>query len=157
MCFLHLDFLITDQIFYRKVSDDNEEEPEANSNSDEDEVEQEKDDDRELGQFSSIEPPIKIEGQAGKYQRAITVLEHYAAQPEYLKHIGLAQFAAYYTFKAKPPKRAVFDKDGKSILKSLNQKVFNHDIFLPKNIILQGGLGQLYPRAHPKVIRIHTS
>ena len=56
-------------------------------------------------------PPIKIEGRAGNFQRAITVIERYAARPKYLKYMCLAQFAISYTFKAKPPKTAVFDKD----------------------------------------------
>ena len=69
----------------------------------------------------------------------------------------LAQFAVSYTYRAKPPKTAVFDTDGNSELKSTTQKIFNHDIFLPKNINLKAGFGHMYLRTQPLVLRIHTS
>ena len=138
---------------FRKVSDEQDDDLVTHSN--DDKCEEEEDD--EKNQFSSIEPPVTIQGRAGKFQRATTVIERYAARPKYLKHMCLAQFAISYTFKAKPPQTVVFDKYGVSKLKSPNQKIFNHEILLPKNILLEGGLGHMYLRLQPRVLRIHTS
>ena len=100
-----------------------------------DDLEEEEEDSNEKNQFSSIDPPVTIQGRAGKFQRATTVIERYAARPKYLNHICLAQFAISYTFKAKAPETILFDKDGVSKLKSSNQTVFNHKTLLSKNII----------------------
>ena len=68
----------------------------------------------------------------------------------------LAQFATSYILQNKRPKKAIFDEDGNSHMKSA-QTIFNQDTFLPKHIVLTESLGVMRLRLEPAVLRIHTS
>ena len=68
----------------------------------------------------------------------------------------LAQFASHYKYAQKIPQKTVFQENGGSDLLSLT-KVFNQNIYLPRYIILNEGLGYMRLRFHPAVMRIHST
>ena len=60
---------------------------------------------------------VEIEGRDGNYKQALTMIDRYAARPEYLEQICLAQFATSYVhIDAKNlPKKAIFEEQGKEV------------------------------------------
>ena len=112
---------------------------------------------------------MEIEGRAGKFVQATTMIDRYEARPDYLKMMCLAQFAISYVYMGKLPKTAKMNQDPESdefncsILKSDDQKIFKQaeaglqDTFLPKYIQLNVGLGLMRLRSYPTVLRIHDS
>ena len=155
-------------VFYKKINDEpncdhpdhqivseNEDEDE-DEDGDEDEDESKEEQQSNKGSLSTTAPIVEIEGCPGKFKSATSVIDKYAARPNYLKEMCLAQFAIGYTYQAKPPKTAVFDEDGNSNLKSM-QKIFDQDTCLPRHIKLKDNLGNMRLRFQPAVLRIHTS
>ena len=142
--------------FYRKVCDDLVEELEDEELLDSDDEEAKENNENKQGKLSSTNPKIEIDGRVGKYQKAISMIDRYSNRPNFLKFMCLAQFATSYIYQAKPPKTAVFDKDGVSELRS-EQKIFNHDIYLPRHIAIKNGFRNMRLRHKPAVLRIHNS
>ncbi len=104
--------------------------------------------------------PTKIEGRAGTWQQATTVIDRYALRPTKLENICLAQFAIWYTYTKKVSKGAEFDEDGNctNIEAAVKPKVFHSDTILPRYISLKEPLtGFLRLRGYPSVMRIHNS
>ena len=146
-------------VFYRKVNDtpnDELHDYERDDEGDDDCQDEDGSEDEENEELVSIMPPEQIEGREGNYQKAINVIDRYAARPKYLKDMCLAQFATSYTYQSKSPKTAIYDEDGNSEKKSL-QKIFNCETNLPTHIALKDGLGKMRLRFEPAVLRIHTS
>ena len=99
---------------------------------------------------------VKLAGKDGYYKQTVSVHDRYAARPGGLERICLAQFATSYVPMGKLPKKANIDEDGCS--KNLSsQKVFNSDIYLPKYINLNDGMGCMRLRTYPAVLRFHSS
>ncbi len=135
-------------LFYKKVVDDKGDEIPL----DEEELDDEIDD-------GTSSKPIKIEGREGTYQAATTIHDRYAARPDRLELMCLAQFATHYTYTKKVPKDTTFDDDGNSVDSSeTGQKMFNSEVSLPKYISLEeSGLGFMRLRMYPSVLRFHNS
>jgi hypothetical protein len=132
-----------------------EDDKENENEDDEYESEDENSNDEEMDN-KATRNPVQIEGRAGMFKKAISIIERYAARPKYLRNMCLAQFATSYTYQAKPPKKIKFDKNGNSRGRS-SKKIFNQDTFLPTHISLKDGLGIMRLRKEPAVLRIHTS
>ena len=160
--------------FYRRVKEEDIEEVEdSNEVIEEEEGENDDGDDpdpsavREEDQDKQVfdgQIIVEIEGREGKFKKSINMIDRYAARPEYLEEICLAQFATSYTHMGKLPKKAVMNNDpgnvaefGCSTLKSTYQKIFGSNVFLPRYIALENGLGLMRLRTYPSVLRIHNS
>ena len=119
-------------VFYRKVAEGNEEEikDSINDNQDDEEDEDPSAENEEEQDTNGGDNPVEIEGRAGKFVQATTMIDRYEARPDYLKMMCLAQFAISYVYMGKLPKTAKMNQDIESdefncsSLKSKDQKIF---------------------------------
>ena len=103
------------------------------------------------------EESVAIEGDAGKFQKSITVIERYKSRPKCLESMCLAQFAICYSNIKSSPKTVVFNENGGSE-KLSSKKIYNTEEFLPQYVKLTSEkMGFLRLRTFPAILRIHSS
>ena len=106
--FLCLRTLLMDLLALSDVSDDEDEIGDEDEEEDDEDPSAAKEEEQDV---HGSDPPVEIEGRAGKFVEATTMIDRYQARPDYLELMCLAQFATSYIYMGKLPKKAKIIKD----------------------------------------------
>ena len=101
---------------------------------------------------------IQLPGKEGKYRKTVPIHEKYAARPDALENMCLAQFATSFdTISAKIGKSINFSNNiyGQSKEKTIISWNPEYEQILPTHIKLKEDLGYMRLRKIPAVLRIH--